>query len=98
MIILCIRFRAAADQQQPAPVIGGEQQQPAAKPQIFGVPLQVEERPHCSKIILILLSGGQKVCEAYCGEAGTTECGAGEGGSGGGDIKGVIRGVGQQGH
>merc|ERR1712181_207802 len=35
-----IRFRATADQQQPAP----EQQQPAAKPQIFGVPLQVVKK------------------------------------------------------
>jgi len=39
-----IRFRATADQQQPALVIGGEQQQPAAKPQIFGVPLQVVKK------------------------------------------------------
>ena len=34
------RFRATADQQLPAFTIGGEQQ--PAKPQIFGVPLQVD--------------------------------------------------------
>ena len=34
------RFRAAEDQQQAA--IGVEQQQQPVKPQIFGVPLQVE--------------------------------------------------------
>ena len=43
---LLVRFRATADQQQPpALASGGEHQQPA-KPQIFGVPLQVENRPH----------------------------------------------------
>merc|ERR1711936_756661 len=38
-----IRFRATADQQQPAHESGGEQQQPS-KPQIFGVPLQVVKK------------------------------------------------------